>query len=298
MRITNRMMAGGLLDDLDRVRERMYRLETDISTGVWLHRPSDGPPEATSVMHYQEILARIRRYQTNMGDARAWMTTSEKAVSDLIEIVHRARELTIQGASDTSSVQSRESIRQEILQLRDYAIQVGNATYNGQYVFSGFATDVPPFQVDGSGNVVYKGDTQAIERDIGFGQRMRVNILGSRIGGDPADPNDVFVVLGAIANSLSTGSSADLEPAIGQLENILDRLLGVQAELGARQRTLELNEARMKDLEITVEGQLEGTRGTDMEATIINFNQIQRAYQVALAMGARILPPTLIDFLQ
>lgn len=394
MRVTNTMLSTRLLTDLDQIRERMYRLETDISTGVWLHRPSDSPADALAVMRHQEALERVKRYQANMSDAKAWMATTEKAIADLIEMVHRARELTVQGASDTNSSQSRESIREEILELRRYAVQVGNAKYNGQYVFSGLGTDEPAFVEDPvTGTVTYRlqpghasnpagetgylggtytgvsaatlevrvtavdansnvtdvevswdgstwtpvgvveggtpvsvgngmyfslpqtgrvndvGDTwtfrlpQSLLREVGPGNWVRINVTGDVLGGvitDTGQPrdDDLFAVLQTIAAALATGDRSTLDTAVGRLDSVLNRLLAVQAQLGAKQRTLDFNEQRTLDLQVTLEGQLEGARGTDMERAVLDFNKARSAYEAALAMGARILPPTLLDYLR
>lgn len=307
MRVTNTMLGNRLLDDLDRIRQRMYRLETDISTGVWLHRPSDSPADATAVIRYQETLERIKRYQANMNEAKAWMAATESAIADLIEIVHRAHELTVQGASDSNSTQSRESIRQEIEQLRRYAIQVGNATHNGQYIFSGFGTNEPAFK-ERNGVVEYRvqpsAEPQKLEREIGPGQFIVINVTGDRLGGildasgQPLRSDDLFDVLQDIATALGNNDQTTLNDSLGRLNKVLDNLLGIQAELGAKQRTLELNEARTLDLQVTLEGQLESTRGTDMERALLDFNKARNAYEVALGMGARILPPTLLDYLR
>lgn len=293
MRVTNTMLGNRVLDNLDRIRERMYRLEMDISSGVWIHRPSDSPADATAVMRYQEGLQRLKRYETNMNDAKAWMATTEKAIADLIEIVHRAHELTVQAASDSNSVESRASIKEEIDALRSYAIQVANSTYNGQYVFAGFKTDQPPF-VEVGDIVQYFGDTNAVERDVGPGFSLPISVTGDRIGGTGG--TDVFAVLAAISTDIN--NSAQLENHLADLQNVLDGFLGIQAELGARQRSLELNEARALDLQVLLEGEVDQIRGTDMERAILAYNKSRSAYEIALGMGARILPPTLLDYLR
>lgn len=399
MRVTNTMLGNRLLEDLDRIRERMYRLETDISSGVWLHRPSDSPADVTAVIRHQEALDRLTRYQTNISDAKAWMTASEEAISGLLEIVNRARELTVQGSSGTSSPQSLDSIRREIDQLRKHAIDLGNAQHNGYYLFSGLATDRPPFQEDpvtgivtyrpqqgsatnvagergfisgsyaGSGaaevivevvtvdnapsgnvtqvrvswnggstwngpisiteggnpvnigNGVYfsltatSGDTNApgdrwtfrltreLVREVAPGQRMVVNITGDQLGGvitDNGKPrdDDLFATLQEISADLAANDQAGLNAGLARLDTIQDRLLGLQAELGARQRTLELTESRVLDLQVMFEGGIEKIRGTDMERALLDYTRARSAYEVALGMGARILPQSLLDYLR
>ena len=61
---------------------------------------------------------------------------------------------------------------------------------------------------------------------------------------------------------------------------------------------LELSENRLQDMEISIRGAISNTRDADIAQLVMNLATAERAYQTALATGARILPQTLLDYLR
>lgn len=291
-------MGDRTLYNLDRIRERMYRLETDIATGTFLHRPSDGPADVVNTVRLRGARERLTRYQRNMDDAAARLRTTEGAIADLVEIIRRASELVVQGANETYTPEAREAIAQEIDELLKYAVQVGNATYGDEYLFAGFNTGQPAFTLNltPTPSVAYNGDTGTITREIAPGQSVAVNVGGAVLR-DAGGGVDLFDSLIRAADNLRNNPGA-LQTSLGELEQVTDHLLQLQATIGARQRAIELSQDRALDLQVTLEQHIEKTSGVDIERALIDFKKQETAYQTALGMAARILPPSLLDFLR
>lgn len=301
MRVTSNMLGDRTLQNLDRIRERMYRLETDLATGTWLHRPSDSPADVVNTVRLRDARQRLTRYQRNMDDAAARLRAAESAISDLVQIVRRASELAVQGANDTYSPEARKAIALEMDELLKYAVQAANATYGDEYLFAGWNTGQPAFTLDMSVTppIKYNGDTGVITRQIAPGQSpdqwVVVNVTGNVLRN--AGGIDLF---GALANAASNlrNQPDQLQTSIDELQRVTDHLLQLQATIGARQRVIELSQDRALDLQVTLEQHVEQTSGVDIEKALIDFKREEAAYQTALGMAARILPPSLLDFLR
>ena len=85
----------------------------------------------------------------------------------------------------------------------------------------------------------------------------------------------------------------------------IDRLLGAQdqvqkvrAEGGAHYQQLELSENQMANLKMTVEELLDRTEKANVEEAIINLKNQELAYEITLNTSARIVQPTLMNFLR
>ena len=70
------------------------------------------------------------------------------------------------------------------------------------------------------------------------------------------------------------------------------------AQVGARVNRLETQQTRLKDLELNVEDLLSKTEDADMAKAMVDFSMQQSIYQSALQSGARVLQPSLLDFLR
>ncbi|MCK4301567.1 MAG: flagellar hook-associated protein FlgL, partial [candidate division Zixibacteria bacterium] len=75
-------------------------------------------------------------------------------------------------------------------------------------------------------------------------------------------------------------------------------LVGERAAVGARVMRLETTAARLVSLDLTVTKLLAEVEDADMAATITELATHEGAYQAALAATARIIQPSLINFLK
>ena len=78
------------------------------------------------------------------------------------------------------------------------------------------------------------------------------------------------------------------------MENNLDN----RAAVGARQNRLELSKNRMDDLEHLTAADRSEIEEADMAETIMDLKSQENVHRMALSAGARIIQPTLLDFLQ
>ncbi|MCG0239906.1 MAG: flagellar hook-associated protein FlgL [Firmicutes bacterium] len=293
MRITNQVMANVTIYNINQIRKRLYAAQTDLASGTRLHRPSDSPPDVVETMRLYSSRTRLERYKTNIADAKARLEQTDLALQQLVSVVVRVRELAIQGANASSSDLSRNASAEEVERLLEAAVDIANSQYAGKYLFAGTASDAPAFSIAG-GVVTYNGNSDKIYREIAPNIRVEVNVTG-----DQLINLNLFGILKDVADHLRAGDLNALSgPDLAALNQLEDGLLGLVTQLGARQRSVELAENRAMELTYTLEAHITQTEGIDFEATLLRFNQEELAYKTALGVTARILPPSLLDFLR
>ncbi len=296
-RITNNMVARNVLADLNATYERLDRTRAKASSGKELTRPSDNPYATARALGMRESLDGTRQHQRNVQDAAGWQAATEQALNQMTEVVQRARELTVQGATDTAGPTARAAIAAEIDELVEELKEHGNATYAGRYVFGGTLTTQPPYAPGATDT--YGGDTQTIAREIGPGVALQINLTGDRVLGSGGGDNKLLSVLRNIATHLRAGDSASLRSVdIGALEANLDSLMDVRAENGAKTNRLESALTRLSEFEETTIRQLSETEDADFAKTMVEYSTQQAAYQAALKAGANIVQASLMDFLR
>ena len=137
MRVTNNMMVDQLRRNLLINQRSMYDKQDQLATGKRIRRASDDPILSSRVLKYSTDLSELGQYERNTTDALSWLEITESAVYDNVQLLQRARELSVQAANGTNSADDTKKIAEEIKGLTKQLIGNGNLTYAGRYIFSG-----------------------------------------------------------------------------------------------------------------------------------------------------------------
>lgn len=115
---------------------------------------------------------------------------------------------------------------------------------------------------------------------------------------------DAFNVLSALRDLLQNDLSLDeaqvparITALIGELDSVSDNMLEGLRVLGARGANLDLTRNRMSRLELTMQDALSRDQDIDLSRVILQMSQADVAYQASLGAGARVITPTLLNFL-
>ncbi|HEY3083175.1 MAG TPA: flagellar hook-associated protein FlgL [Chloroflexota bacterium] len=298
-RVTERLLVDNFLSNIQANSRRFERLQEEVATGRRITRPSDDPTGTVTSLVLRSKDAENEQAQKNIDLAAGWLNATDVGLQDVSGLVQRVRELTVQGANETLSSQERSALAAEVDQLLEHTMQIANTRYGDRYIFGGHSTRTQPFtfQVDATGNKIgwtYSGDDGQILRHVAPGVTMSINTPGSDVF------PQVFDALISVRDDLRANDSDSLSlNRLDELENVhddvLDALLSQVGSKGARLDLTksQLSAARLNDAEV-----LSKTEDADMSDSIIKLNAQQTALQAALAAGARVVQPTLIDFLR
>ncbi|MDN5293490.1 MAG: flagellar hook-associated protein 3 FlgL [Eubacteriales bacterium] len=293
MRITNSMLINNFRRNLNVNLAEMERLQDQMSSGKKIKKPSDDPVNLVSALRLRTTITETEKYVANVNAALSWLETTDVALGQAGDLLQRVRELVVQGANDALPQASRQAIAAEVRQIKEQLLQVANTSHDGRYIFGGFKTLTQPFNAAGN----YLGDAVAdIQYEISPGIKMTVNVTGDDVFKNPVD---VFQLIDDIINDLNTGNTANLSGVrLGAVDRVIDNILRVRADVGARVNRLELTRNRLEETRINVSDLLSRTEDVDMAEIITRLQMQENVYRAALAAGARIIQPTLADFLR
>lgn len=295
MRVTGQMMAGTVARNLVRLREWLTEGQTKLATGMRIHRPSDDPARVLDSMKVRSAFSELSQFETAIIDGRGWLGSSESALTHLVEQLGRVRELAVAGGQGTHTTTSLSALAQEVTAIRDELLGVVNETHAGYRLFGGHLIDAKPFTVDPDGHVVYAGNDGVLQREVGPGIVVEVNINGEQLlaGGD------FFALLQRLADNLSSGDVTAVSTVdLAELDGALDWLTALRSQVGVRYARLDYLEGRAVETRVALAEMQAQAEGIDVARTLIELNEAEAAYQTALAAGARIIPPTLLDFMR
>ncbi|SJZ44252.1 flagellar hook-associated protein FlgL [Selenihalanaerobacter shriftii] len=289
MRVTNGMMTNNLLKNLSDNMERLDKFNRQLSTGKKFDMPSQDPTGVVTSMGLKSTLNSNEQYIDNIDQALTWTSTTENALKNATKTLQRTRELAVYGANDSLSDSDRNAIADEVEQLREGLTEVANTDYNGRYIFAGYKTTTEPYPTADSN---YQGDNGAIDREITRGVEMKINQDGAFFKG-------VFDEMKDLVTDLRNGNGdAISNTRIGNLDKKLNKVLRLRSEIGAKQNRLELTKSRLDEDKIKFKKLLSKNEDVDIAETIMNLKMSENVHRAALSSGARIIQPSLMQFLK
>jgi flagellar hook-associated protein 3 FlgL len=299
VRVTNQMSASRLLANLNALRSRTASLTDQVSSGNRITRVSEDPTAAGQVMQIQSRFQVMAQWEANLTDTRTWLRTTEASLDQMTGILSRAKELGIAGANSATGEEARTAIAPEMQHLLEQMVEVLNGQSFGGALFAGFQTDSQePFALDNeTGVVTYSGNSGAMQREIGPGVVVTANLDGARLD-DWSNPNNMLSALWQTTQDLKNLDYEAVSTGLANLDRAIDQVLTLRSEIGSRERRLDQAEARMQESFVHVSAMLEQAQGVDMAKAILELSSAETTYRAALQVGARIIPPTLVDFLR
>jgi flagellar hook-associated protein 3 FlgL len=293
IRRTNDMTSRQTLYDLNNVTNQLAKIQSQLSSGKQIQQPEDDPFGAGRAMFLRDEVSQVQQYQRNISEGQAWLQTSDTALTNVRDTMQRIRELVVQGGNGTLDQPGMDAIAKEIGQLKETLRDQANSTFAGRYIFSGTQTDKPPYPAPAN---TFAGNTGTVLRTIGTGQTVQVNQDGPTVFGP--NGSNLFDLLDTIQSDLQSGNQSSLQNAdLTNFDAAFDRVSQASSNVGAISNRLDTQLTHLKDQEVNVQGLLSQTEDADMAKTMVNFSTAQATYQAALQAGARVIQPSLLDYL-
>jgi flagellar hook-associated protein 3 FlgL len=294
MRLTHLSLTRTILHDLERANTRLTKTQQKLSSGLELTRPSDNPYKVGRTIELHSQLEAVRQFQHNVSEAQGWADVTDSALQTITDILHRARELVLQGATDTVAGSPRQQIAEEVRGLIDALKGAANASYGGRYIFAGTATTTQPYQM--GADDTYYGNTGEVLTEIGANVTVPINVDGLQAIGDGA--SGPLGTLRTILAHLVANDGDALRADVAALDAALEQVNALRAKVGATYNRLDVAAARLAQHEETTLRLVTTTEGADMAKAAIEFSTQYAALQASLKAGANIVQSSLLDFLR
>lgn len=295
-RITQRLMTEQSLASMQTALGRVAKTQEQLTTGRVINRPSDSPTGTNSAMRLREQVAQQGQFKRNAEDGLARLSRIDDTLTSSLDQVRRVRDLTLQGSSTGSmGLQAREALAAEVAQIREALVAQANTQHLGRPLFGGATSRPTAYIKDGSGIVTYQGDDTPVHRRVGNEDKVRVDLNGPEVFGAGAD--DLFVLLDEIAANL-VGDTDALAANLEGLDGAMQRITTAVVEVGARVGRLESTVRSTTDAELDLQTALSQVENVDMARAMVDLQMNEVAYQASLGATARVMQPSLLDFLR
>lgn len=296
-RVTQQTIQRSTLANMQNNLGNMAELQSRLSSGKVITKASDDPGGTARVMALRSEKAAATQAARNADDGAAWLAQIDSTMQASIAALRRARDLTVQGAN-TGAVgpTSREAIATEIEGIRDQLVDLANSSLNGRSLFAGTSSDGVAFDDAASATpYAFHGVPGAtVERRIAPDATVRVDADGSLAFGTGA--TSVFALLDSVAADLRAGN--DVSTQLAAMDTRMDGMLSQLADVGIRFKQVTDAQVNLKKTLQDFTSSISGIEDIDLAETILELKMQEVAYQGALGATARVLQPTLMDFLR
>lgn len=265
MRVTQQMLHQNSVRHMNQNLSRFEKTNNQVSTGKLIERPSDDPNGVSKAMNLKSTMASNEQYGRNIDEAALWLDETDQTIGSMVGVMQRVRELAVQGSSGTASDHDRAVMATEVDQLALQIEQFSAAKVNGQELFGAVKNYA-----------------------VGDGLTVKVNAVKDEVLGD------TMAALQELAEGIRTGGTIPLD----KIDSGMERMLMVQSDVGARTNRVEAIENRLKDSAVKLQSMLSKIEDVDYAEAIIRLKSEESIYQASLASSAKVIQPSLLDFLR
>jgi flagellar hook-associated protein 3 FlgL len=299
MRVTMNTRYEQINMDLDRLVNRMGKTTSSISSGKIYRLPSDDPMALTHALGLRSSISDSEQYRRNINYAQGWTRATETALGQIQDRLLRARTLAVQATNDSQDAQSRQAIAAEIKTIMEEVTALGNTKLGERYVLAGTRTrgydpGEAPFVLEKDGSVTYNGNMNGISIDAASGLKQKINLDGHTA----LVQSGIFDTLDLLYDGLMNNSRADVEVALGDIDNTMGHLQEQMSAIGAQSNTLDVKEGMADTIILTNREHLSEIEDTDIIQAATDLTTQETNYQAALAASARVMNLSLVDYIR
>lgn len=267
--------------------------QEQLFTGKKINKPSDDPISANKIIDYKFNIQNLEQYKKNINESKELLSFIEQNFALVVDNLIRAKELAIQAADDALTVEQKAYLAKEVREISKNILGIANSKFKDIYVFSGFKTDIAPFDEN---NFNYLGDENisyvSLDRTILMGQNVPgIQVFGSGI-------NSVFNNLKNLADGIESNNKSLINNALGELDIDINKILNFRADFGARLNSLEIIEKRQEEAYFNLSELLSKTEDADLSEVVTKLSKAQLSLQALRQASAPVIQESLLDFLK
>lgn len=304
MRISDSIMASNYLNSLNKNKEQVQDIQSQISTGSRINKPSDSPSGISRVLRLQEQLQSGETYVKNVEDSQAFMQTTATVLEGMhTEILNT--QVLFTNVNNPVNVTNYGAYAKQIDQTLNTLLDLANSEFNGKYLFGGTDFSAKPYDFDGANLVELKVSDTAGEQKTRISKYMEqtVNIPGASLfqgvpatGAADINSTDIFNTLIRIKNSLESGARpADSDVAIvNTFQDNLSKQLTTSGDIINR---LNSTHDLLDSQQLEVKNLLSKEKDIDMAEAVMDLQSGQYYLELSYKMSAMILPKSLLDYM-
>jgi flagellar hook-associated protein 3 FlgL len=297
----------------------MDKLQRQSATLKRINKPSDDPIGNLKLMKIRDDVLNNDQFGKNAALARNFLNYTDQALSETVELVNRAKELSVQMASSAANgADSRAMVAEEIRSLKDQLVAISNKRLGERYLFGGYKTLNQPFDEVGR----YSGDSGQMAVEVGKDIFVTMNLTGNEVFlGRRTDvaslaemqienpegqiteqgfigDGDIYRTLDALYTALTTNNVQQIQGLLEPLDEISERIISLRAQVSSRVGGINASEAGMLTRSVYDAELQSRTEDADLIQVVSDIAKEETVLKASLSASQKLIQPNLLDFLR
>lgn len=317
MRITNKMMSNSFLTDMNNNLQNLDRVRQQLTTGKNFSKPSHDPAGVIRSMQLYTGIDANKQYNKNISNVINWLDVTDTALGQIGDQLQKIRDKLNEAGNPGFGETERKALKDEVNGIIGSLSQTLNTNFDGKYIFSGTRVTGKPTAVSKDGNknssidCINKDGTKPLKEEeakqinaklkteISEGVVMEYNVTANEILDGGVNLKEL---LGKIVSNLDSDDSDKINELFGEnlgdMDKALDNVLKIRAEVGAKQNRMDAAKKMNTETNFNMTEILSGIEDIDIVEKNMEYAVLQSVYISSLQTSAKVLQPTLMDYLR
>lgn len=261
MKINHNISAQLANVNLKKTNNRLSSSLESLSSGYKINKAADDSAGLAISNKMRTQIRALDQASRNADDGQSIIQTAEGALSEIESLLQRMRQLSVQAANDTYTIDDREAAQQEIDKLSDEVDRIASTTeFNGNGLLDGSCTRVVTFSKQGLNSLA---NSDKVEAGV---YKLTVNQIAAPAAATLSyKAGSSIQINGTTVNFAATDTDADMKSKIQNVCDMLDiDVTGGAGVVNLKTRATGQNRA----ITIIDENGEHTTKGVDAQVTL------------------------------
>jgi flagellar hook-associated protein 3 FlgL len=297
MRVNSNMVPD-ILADLQQSQSALNTALQEVSTGKSVSEPSDNPIASAEMVQNTIETADVDQYTQNITDVLATVQSASSALSSVVSSLTQAVTLGTEAANGTNSAANLSEMAEQVQSILSSVVSQANTSVQGNYLFGGTSSSTAPYTADSTAasGYTYNGNNGSNSVAVGDDLNVQVNLPGSQIFSNSS--NNVLGALSTLYSALQSGNSTQIASATSSISSTVNYVSQQQGFYGNAESQLNSQETTLQQDTVNLTSQENSLVGVDEATAATNLSQAETDNSAALAAAAKVLPDTLLNYLE
>jgi flagellar hook-associated protein 3 FlgL len=297
MRVNSNLVPD-IMADIDQSQTALNTALQQVATGKSVSQPSDNPVASAEMVQNSIQTADVDQYTQNVSSLLSTVQSAGSALSSVATQLTQAVSLGTEGANGTNSSSDLQSLATEVQSILSNVVGLANTSVAGNYLFGGTVTNQPPYTADSSSSTgyTYNGNNDSNSVAVGENLNVQTNLPGSQVFS--GSTNSVLGALSGLVSALQSGNSSSIASATTSVTSAINSLSQAQGFYSNAEAQLNDQQTSLQQDTVTLTSQASNLVDVNEATAATNLSQAETDNSAALAAAAKVLPTTLLNFLE
>jgi flagellar hook-associated protein 3 FlgL len=293
------------INAINSIQARMSNAQTQLSTGLKVHEPSDAPDALSPILQLHAQISQNQTMQTNLNGALTTINAAESALSSSVTLLQNASSIATEATGLSQTADTRAELAQNVQGLLQQMVADSNTTVDGKYVFGGDQNQTQLYQLDpasptGVDRLAVATNTNLVQAPGGVqipASLTSNTIFDNRNADDTVAPDNVFSALNGLIVALQNNDTNGINASISSLQTASTYMNSQLAFYGTAQDQVDSGITTAQNQLVQLQTQLSNLQDADETTAITQLTQAQTQLQAALDAQARMPTTSLFNVL-